>query len=529
MVYGYQFGRGNHAVYLLDALRRVDPSLLQRDWFTTQTFQYHVIFSSFSAWLMRLGIVEPAFAACYLLLILLMHIAWRRIVRHLGGGDETYLLSVVLYYISAAGTGLGMYQFLQDSSLLPSNIANVAMLWAIYLWIAGRPGWSGVCFGIAGIFHLNHALVGVGMWGLLCAWDKMQKPQAQTRGGLALGTLGAILPSAINIAIAARLKLSANASMPLDQFVDLYARLRHPHHYDPSSWPAMLWIAALWPAVPAVIVLRGPARRIIVIFLALILVALLGAGAWFISETLVQMSLFRFSIYVQLLGCIAAAVWFARRPNRKRLAAALGASGCAAIFAICAARGPFFGAFTMPRDDPDYLAMCRWAARNTPVDAIFIVPPDEESMRLVGRRAIVVNFKGVPQLSGEMLEWRDRLCAVLDLPNLSGLPHGFAATRQAIRSRYDQLTLEQFQAVANKYGARYMIASHPLASPANANSSSLPPSSGTPGQGRGGEKSKDEAEQTADSSFIIHHSSFPSLRIIPTGETGRYFLYDLSR
>ena len=35
--------------------------------------------------------------------------------------------------------------------------------------------------------------------------------------------------------------------MPLDQFVDIYVRLRHPHHYDPSSWPPWLWLSFLFP------------------------------------------------------------------------------------------------------------------------------------------------------------------------------------------------------------------------------------------------------------------------------------------
>jgi hypothetical protein len=29
--YGYQFGHGNHAVYLLDALHRADPAVLSHD------------------------------------------------------------------------------------------------------------------------------------------------------------------------------------------------------------------------------------------------------------------------------------------------------------------------------------------------------------------------------------------------------------------------------------------------------------------------------------------------------------------
>mgnify|MGYP006180698971 CR=1 FL=1 len=34
--------------------------------------------------------------------------------------------------------------------------------------------------------------------------------------------------------------------MPLDDFIELYVRLRHPHHYEPLSWPVWLWLARSW-------------------------------------------------------------------------------------------------------------------------------------------------------------------------------------------------------------------------------------------------------------------------------------------
>jgi hypothetical protein len=456
-VYGYQFGRGNHAVYLLDAIREAHPPALQNDWFTTQTFQYHVVFTQLTQLLMRLRIVEPAFATGYLLLIILFHIAWRGIIRQIGGEDVSYLLSVALYHLSAAGTGLGMYQFFQDSSLLPSNIANIAMLCAIWMWLARRFDWAGAWFGIAGIFHLNHALIGIGLWIVL-----LVSPRQLLRSrALIVGTVAALLPSMINIALAARLKLARSGTLPLDQFVDLYVRLRHPHHYDPSTWPIGIWLAFGWTALAAVVLLRSDARRIVLVLLGLILVALVGAGIWYWSETLVQMSLYRFSIYVQLLGCCAAAIWI-RSMTRKRELATLSPIACAAIAMVCAVRGPFFGVFQMPRDDADYVAMCRWVATETPIDALFLVPPDEESMRLVGRRAIVVNYKAVPQLSAELVQWRQRMCDVLAMDDLTQLPHGYSHTLPAIRERYDQLTADQLAAIAQKYQARYVIASHSL-------------------------------------------------------------------
>ena len=111
-------------------------------------------------------------------------------------------------------------------------------------------------------------------------------------------------------------------------------------------------------------------------------------------------------------------------------------------------------------DDANYRSVATWARDHTPVDALFLVPPDEESFRLHARRAIVVNFKGVPQLSAELPEWRDRLLNVLDLKttkDLLALPHPMGQTLRAIRARYNDLPPEHLFAVARKYNARYVL------------------------------------------------------------------------
>jgi hypothetical protein len=454
-----------------------------------------------------------------------------------------YLLSVLLYYLSAGGLGLGVYHFLQDSSFLPSNISNIAMLWGIYFWITRRHARAGATLGIAGLFHLNYALIAIAGWIILSLWNHSSPfPIAHRKSQLTnpywlLGTAALLILSLASILPALATILHRTDHLPLNEFVALYVYLRHSHHYAPLTWHWALWLSFLWPIPLALYLWHGrPARaddainqtaRIFLLLSAMLLGAFLFAGIWFISESLVQMSLWRFSIHIKLLTCIAAAalllnlrpplrhsiiitaiilcilgllipvlavfrpdllprtwpilmlnarplflffliallamLWILR-PWKLRLPPVTAALVLCAMSIILA---PKIGLrLSLPlEDDPDYLALCAWARNNTPDDAIFLVPPDEQSFRLHARRAIIVNFKGVPQLSGELPEWRNRLQHLLDLSDLTQLPRPFHLTLAGLRQRYDQLHPQHLSATARHYGARYIVMTTPAEIP----------------------------------------------------------------
>ena len=104
-------------------------------------------------------------------------------------------------------------------------------------------------------------------------------------------------------------------------FVPLYIRLRHPHHFDAAHWPIGLWLAFLWPLPLAFVALRRlpataavrRARDAFVFVLAIEAFATVFAGIFFVSQTLVLVSLFRFSIFAKLLSLRADG-----RPDRAR-------------------------------------------------------------------------------------------------------------------------------------------------------------------------------------------------------------------
>jgi hypothetical protein len=532
-VRGYNFGESNQTIYLLGGLRDSAPWLLRHDWLVSQTTQYHVTFGALTRWLMRAGILESGFLVGYVLLVFLSQLAWLKLVRRLGGTHVTYLVSVLLYYLSNGGLGIGATEMFQDGAFLPSNVANVAMLWGIYLWVTGRAAGSAVALGVAGAFHLNHAVMATGLWTCLCAWQwaapdalAAGRPQGPTTVG------GRTSVRALLLRLGGGLAVILSLSLPNIEYVDTFVRLRAPHHFDPRSWPLALWLGFLWPVPLAVLAVRmapmTPARRqacrVFLILCAAMAVSLVGAGIWYVSEPLIQMSFYRFSIYPKVLSCIGAAYWLGKQtlPARKQarfgIAAAVTGTvvvaavvlnsteiaplellhqatrparalvflsavtvlcGCTAVGWLRRVRTPFYAAGLLalaiqlsaaprwlghekltPREE-NYLALCTWArdTKNTQIDAVFLVPPNEEPFRYEAQRAIVVNFKGVPPLRGELPEWRDRLKAVLDLPDLKSLPAGMTAASEAIRDRYEAMPPAYLAGVAKQYGARYLVLS----------------------------------------------------------------------
>ena len=550
---GYSFGEKNQSVYLLGGYRAADPSFLAHDWLLSGTTFFHSTFGVLTHALVRFGALEVGCLVGYLALVFLAHLAWLKLVLRLGGTQVTYLVSLLLFYASARGIAPGACDLFQDGSFQPSTIASVAMLWGIYHWVGGGILASAACLGLAGLFHVNFAVMGCLLFSTLTAWRWLRgevvgwrtkthrgrrradaPPIAPPAPGLARYALGLgiiLLMSVPSIVPSALRPPSPAQPMPLSEYVDLFVKLRAPHHFDPLSWSAGTWLSFLWPIpLAALAVLRAPptparreASRVFGVTLGVCAVSFVGAGVWFVSEIWIQMFFYRFAIFPKLLTCIGAAYWAGkwtlparRQPRLATLVVAAGACamglvvlnkmdllpidtlhkvtrgtralifltgmvlicGCVSavgdrrlkipVYAVslvtvvaqllASSHWLAYDGWMSPRE-ADYLAVCNWAKdpANTPTDAVFVVPPSEEAFRLRARRAIVVNFKGIPPFTEQLPEWRDRLEDVLDVDDLRALPRGMSPAIEAMRVRYESLPPAHLVDVAKRYGARYVL------------------------------------------------------------------------
>lgn len=530
---GYQVGKSNHTVYLLDGLRRSGAGLLANDWFTNNTLQYHGLFSQITRLVLDAGLFQPVFLIGYLATVLWFHISARKVVKALGGSNGAYLLAVLLLHLSAGGTGLGGFQFLQDGAFLPSNISNVAMLAGIAGLMEARIWWAAVCLGLAGLFHINHAIFAP--WVFLVGVLAQGNIRSRWSAYLAPALLVAVLIS-VNIVPALTHLGSRDPNierMPLTEFVQIYARLRHPHHYYPLAWHPLVILASIWTLLPAgyVLAMRGhqlpvTARRVLCAVCLFLLfatsVAWTFAGISFVSERLIQMAVFRFSILYIYLSC-ALVAWgvvdsgllsvrtgkllvgmipvaliailgfamsgiagtFIAEFVRSRflplgLTAAFGImlwgvafvarnrpagnwiGGSIGLILLLVVTWPRLGLNYIPEDPLEYVRLANWARDHTDKDALFLVPPQEQSWRVEAQRAVVINFKAIPQTSAEMPEWKRRMIDVTGVENLPSLAGTFNSALTAIGQAYDRRSVEELRKVAQKYHCRYIVTSHDI-------------------------------------------------------------------
>lgn len=94
------------------------------------------------------------------------------------------------------------------------------------------------------------------------------------------------------------------------------------------------------------------------------------------------------------------------------------------------------------------MGVATWARDQTPNDAVFAVPPDLESFRLVARRSIVVDWKSSGMLPRDVVEWAHRVEAV------SGRP---LTSRKAALQGYADMTAARALDLGERYGVDYLV------------------------------------------------------------------------
>jgi hypothetical protein len=97
---------------------------------------------------------------------------------------------------------------------------------------------------------------------------------------------------------------------------------------------------------------------------------------------------------------------------------------------------------------PSEVGLFRFMREATAKSAVFLIPPDLEGARLLGRRAVVVDWKGTPALPAEVLAWYRRLEEVTGRPGFGGV---------ADLAGYDAIDPRRLEHLRARYGFDYAV------------------------------------------------------------------------
>jgi hypothetical protein len=510
--FGLNFGKSNHASYLLASEKLLDPQLWTRD-FQVSTQHYHPAYARLGAlllmldgsgWLIALANVVAVAAGVWLVARLQRSLWPERDV----AAFAAFSLLMCLAAASRTSSVGGAYVF--SDILQPSTLGSLGLLAAALALARGQALLSGLGLALAGAFHLNYLVLALPVFGLGWLLGDRERPLRSTLLGVlpALPILIWFLP----------LLIASGAGSPqvTEEARRIYQDVRAPHHYHVKTFaPAFLpWLgfllvgaAALWDRARQ----SGPERRLLGLlagFAALIVPAALLSSvvvvraidslfAWRLTphSNLLAQAAFACAAAPALLGApseptskparalllggvaclVLAALLGPLRSSalialavlvlawaRPRWEAKLGTAArqrlpeltaAALLLTFAVAEATPLSELVNHSDllggrDRDLQALCGWVKQHTPKDSLILSPPDEEGVRFRCQRAIVVDWKTTPILPGELLQWSQRLEDVTGRRPLRA---------EADMVGYSTLDGPQLSALAARYGADLLL------------------------------------------------------------------------
>jgi hypothetical protein len=491
--FGMSYGIGNQAGYLVHGLRLYQPDLLAHDWLASETQCYHPAFARLSQLLYYIGNDSAwPFVLVNIAMLTAGGIALWFIVSELVEASlalPTYL--IVLAWMQFSGTADVMGSYIFSSYLQPSTLGGVGFLAAIAAFQRGSYGWSGLWHALGGAFHANYLVLGFAVFGAahLLLGRQSLGPRLWRQLAAPAMVLVAISPLILGAAFAE----GGNRAR------EILFTIRSPHHYKP--WLGKFTPFFAWQLIAGAMLLRiatstAQWRRLSVIQASLVAVVVVGTlltttvyvpsvaqlfvwrlvpfcmviahiivvygvlrlihtdasskENWAMSAIAIAsalMSGFERDLKIWLAGLIVTWVGFVefQRTRTTRTRIATWAPLLVACAFWCIAIGMTLGKtqFDLRTISPVEEDLYIWS-HTSPVESMFLVPPDMANFRIHARRAIVADWKMHPIDAQGILTWYERIEEISGMPGVRGLPaavEGYAAmdaSRLAkLRKKYD--------------------------------------------------------------------------------------------
>jgi hypothetical protein len=500
---GFNYAVSNQNTYLLEGLRLHDPSLLANDWLVSSCTSFHTPFSYLASWLYGLDPSGHIFAFANVLAVSLFGVAVYFLVRQWSSSRLVLPVFLMLMAFAYAQKTMDLSDsYIVSGIFQPSTLGAIGLLGAMVFYLRGAYALSGAVLAVGGIGHVDYLVLGILTFGLS---HLLLGRRGLVMRGLKQLTIPALamlpfLPLMLDAAF------SSNAAFARWIYQDFRAPHHYlPLTFLEAYLPFVGWHGlALFLGWDTFI--RRENRRFLTAYLALLLLitaSTLLTTVVFIPQV-DQFYILRLAPYSVLLAqlvvfdgagrlALGGAIWPSRRT--RTIAVVIAAASVVLIYlytssthrplfrttswlflvAVLAGRiasrrsvavaklergvalvagGLWLAAVLttigdyrthssliegVPTEDQ---GLFDWS-RTTPVDSVFLVPPEMQTFRLLAERAIIVDWKSHPYVPDELVEWYHRLEAV------SGTSH--PTSREEVVEGYRNLTRTRLESIALEY------------------------------------------------------------------------------
>ena len=495
--FGYGYGSSDQDEFLPFLFSILQPELFQNDWFVQSQSSAFSVRTYFVYLLRGLSFLFPPWLSVALVYLTswlgisaaLLSIGFSLTRDRLAAAGASVLILVATPFWTLGGNDL------VHSMLVPSMTAWAVGLWGLYYYIENRVLLTAVLLGIATWFQALVGLQLAAILGLALFFNFCKSHQslfASSTSLLEYGPVYALSASPALIPLFYQQFTQADTSLDagIPSLFYIMGAFRNPHHYLFFSFDearAIRFAGVVLLGCLSLIALRRSVVRTevrCILGLASICSAfwVVGFVCTEIFEVLpvAKLQLFKSSVLVKALMVIAVCAWFSHllptRIHRFFDRLAYSQTWVLVFLAIVAAAGvylyqpqrPYEKIYPLSRNSESIAEVETWIEANTPVDAVFLIPPSISTFRSHARRAIVINHKSFPYRDADIGVWFERISAVAPIP----LPQRTGPLLTVrLDSAYHSLRPAELDQLTRQYQADYILRQTPIPSGANGFSS----------------------------------------------------------
>ncbi|MFN5024381.1 MAG: DUF6798 domain-containing protein [Bacteroidota bacterium] len=420
LLHGYSFNSGDLSEHLPQVYRHFNSALYPHDFFLTYYDQQFTVREAWVKTVTALSAVMPVQVVCFslhLLCFTLTVLAWMRIARVFSAAVYApYIAALCIFLLFQSLTVGG--NTLMGNAFYSSIPAEMLASWAVYAMLHKRVVWSAVLCGVALWFQ---AIVGLQMSLLLGAVAVFDK-HTWRRAGMFVAVFVPVA-SPVLVPLLSTYALSCPTCDTSLYYTVLY-QYRAFLHYLPHLFPVqqyVLFLAMLLPAAyvayarkhtfKPLLVMCATALACCVVYTVLIYTVWPGSG---------MLQAFKTTVWINACCGVAVSVYVAEKiPEQlnglvQRFRVAMGV--CAVLLFVVLTHAAYLPVEKLRSryqigtyEHTDLQRMHEWIRLNTPVDAMCIADPSDDSFSCEAQRSMPVNYKAVVHDKKYMLMWWERM------------------------------------------------------------------------------------------------------------------------